>query len=172
MELSLNEFVDIDTGEVCDPNLTVVVEDLPRLARQLRAILKRMDMIEDYRDQETERIRAICNAKMVTLEASYSQLMAMSEGLMKEAGKERLEYPGLGVLRFGQTRESVNDDEFLILDDGTKDAMPKQYPSLFVIKTTSRPDKKAIMVELKSGRDIPGFRINKKRETFVFKAEK
>ena len=170
-EVALNEFVDIETGELLDPSLSVVVEDLPRLARQLRAIEKRAEIIVEYRDQEVARIRAICNRKLGVLGDSQSRLMAFAEGLMRGTGKERLEYPGLGVLRFGATRESVSDIEFLAFDEGARDAMPKQYPSLFVTKTITRPDKKAIMAELKNGRDIPGFKINQKRETFLFKAE-
>ena len=170
--------VDLETGEVLDALSTAladkaVIEDLPRYARALRTIEARMAMIKKYQDEETERIQAICDAKLDKFADSKRILVSTAERLMKGSGSEKLDYPGLGVFRFGLSRESVNDDTWAEnFDDDMKDIIQKQHPSLIDVRRILKPDKKAIKAELKEGKEIPGFSLNRKHETFTFKVEK
>lgn len=169
------ELVDMETGEVVDAfklGQTTVIEDLPRYARALRALEARVEMVKKYRAEETERIQAICDQKVTKFEETKHFLTTIASGLMKEAGKERLEYPGLGTFRFGMSLVSVNTDEYDSFMPVEKESFQSANVGWFRTKTTIAPDKKKIKATLDSGEPVQGFSLNQKHETFGFKVEK
>lgn len=167
--------VDLETGEIVDAfelGATTVIEDLPRYARSLRAIEARIEMISRYRKEETERIQAICDNKTDTLNETHHFLTSIARGLMKSTDKDKLDYPGLGAFKFGQSRESVNTELYEALSDEGRAAFQSANCGWFRTKTTIDPDKKKIKATLDSGEAVQGFSLNPKHETFTFKAEK
>ena len=169
--LNLDEFVDPETGEILETENKIVLEDLPKIARSLQTQTMRMAVIKKFRDDEVARITAHCDRKTETLQGSFDYLLGMAKTLMAGADKKRLEYPGLGVLKFGTTRESVDTSGYDDLPDEEQEELQADWPSLFRIKTTVSPDKKAIMATIREGAQFIGFKVNEKRETFIFKAE-
>jgi len=167
--------VDMETGEVVDPfglGQKAVIEDLPRHARTLRVIESRMDMIKRYRMEETERIQAICDAKIAKFEETQRFFKGLASTLMRAASKERLDYPGLGTFKFGYSRESVNTDEYDNLPENEKNVFETANAGWFRTKITITPDKAKIKATLDSREPVPCFSLNQKHETFTFKAEK
>ncbi len=174
-EMVDESLVDMETGEVVDAfelGKTTVIEDLPRYARALRALEARTEMVKKYRAEETERIQAICDAKITKFAETQHFLTSIASGLMKESGKDKLEYPGLGTFRFGMSKVSVNTDEYDALPDDKRDAFQSANVGWFRKKTTIDPDKKKIRATLESKEPVQGFSLNKKHETFTFKVER
>jgi hypothetical protein len=175
--VNLDELVDPETGEIldvpfADPADKITVEDLPRVARSLRTLAQRMGEILEFRRAETERIAAHCDRKVERAQQSHDYLLGIARTLMASTEERRLEYPGLGVLKFGTTRESVNTEGYDALTPEEKEELHAEFPGLFRIKTTVSPDKKEIMATSKAGvLPTPGFTTNPKQETFTFKAE-
>ena len=167
--------VDMETGEVLGPyelDKTAVIEDLPKYARTIRAGDNRIAMIEKYRTEEVERIKAICDAKIDKLKLTRRFFAEIAERLMKTAGKKRLEYPGLGTFRFGVSLKSVNTEEYDDMPDDMQTSLQSTHHGWFRKKITVAPDKKKITVALEGGEEILGFSLNRPHETFTFKAEK
>lgn len=173
LAMNLDEFVDLETGEILltDDSAECITEDLPKITRSLRALERRMGVVDKFRQDELARIATHCNRKIETFQRSHDYLMGLAEWLMRKTGEKRLEYPGLGVLKFGTTRESVNDEDYEAMSPEDQQHMRALIPKLFRTKIIVSPDKKAIMAELKDNVPVCGFFINPKRETFGFKAE-
>lgn len=172
LAVSFNEFVDPETGEILDLKEELVIKDIPLIGRHLAAIESRINTIDSYERDELERIQVICEIKRDKLQEQHSRALSRAEVLMKETGETRLDYPGLGVFRFGQSRESVNDTAYGEMSEEGRTELHMQFPKLFRRKTTVLPNKKEIMATAQAGvLPTPGFLINPKHETFTFKAE-
>lgn len=164
--------VDTNTGEILVDGQQITTSDIPKLAWAIRAYQRRADMIERYKQERIQTIFAKCDQKIEQLNQTADFLINRVKGLMIAIDERRLEYPDLGVFRFGTTRESVNDDEYQAMDDDHRAEIQNSNRECFRIKTTVSPDKKIILDRLKSGIVIPGFAIREKIETFEFKPEK
>ena len=169
-----DELIDPETGEIMERNLTdITVEELPKILRSLRSIKRQQTMIETYFRDEVVRLDALCCRKIDTLTSRESYLNHLAQGLLVKSGQKRLEYPGLGVVRFGTTRESVNTEKWDALTPDEKRARKDTMFTCLTIKETIAPNKPEIMKQIKNGvSDVCDlFHINEKQETFIFKAE-
>jgi hypothetical protein len=173
-----DEYVDTLTGEIFEvaDNAKIVVEDLPKVCRALRAIQRKQQVIADYLSYETERLTAFCSAKSTPLVQQEERLMQIAEGLLVTSGERRLAYPGLGVVRFVAGRESVKTEGWDALDERGKIEMSKVNQGAFRVKTVIEPDKKEIAKRLKDGSTstVPlaaAFGIDVAPDHFDFKAE-
>jgi hypothetical protein len=169
-------FVNPLTGELIEKADQAKVADLPQVCRVLRAIRRRQEMISTYLGDEMERLAVACNAKLTGLIRQEESFMALAERLLRDSGERRLAYPGLGVVRFGTTRESVNTEKWEALSEIEQVNLANNNTGAFRIKTVIHPDKKEILSRLKNDAEkTPGlsaaFSINEKRETFEFKPE-
>jgi len=180
-----DELIDEQTGEIIEGSFDAVnailvgdanaptVESLPKILRALRAVERQMDMVKAYREAEQERINALCQQKLERLTLQYVTLKGLSFQMLRASGQKRLDYPGLGVVRFGSTRESVNTEKWDALTPDEKKARKDTMWSCLTVKETIAPNKPEIMKQIKNGvSDVCDlFHINEKQETFIFKAE-
>jgi len=166
--------IDPETGEIMedqDDTSKMTVDDLPKTLRILRAIQRRIDIIDQYESDEIERIRLACSKKRTSLHSTKEHFFSKAETLLRMSGKDRLEYPGLGVIRFGSTRESISTIKWDVLTREEQKRIAETEPKLIKTKIIYQPDKKAILETIKGGRNIEWFTVNPKVETFIFKAE-
>lgn len=164
--------VDLETGEILDPNIKTRAEDLPRVARWIRRTDKEESRLRAYAKAEIARISECTDMAIEQLEKQKSFFLLRAEDLMRSTDDKKLSYPGLGTFKFGSTRESVNTELYDNSDDDAKAMLQEHYPTCFKTKTVVTPDKKAIKQAIENEDDVaPGFSINEKRETFGFKAE-
>lgn len=171
--------VDPETGEI----ITEIAPDarteiLPQVARTLRAMHWKRQIIETYLKEEVERITEICGHKLSGIDASITHFEGTAQRIMAAEGynsddakMKKLSYPGLGAFRFGKTRESVNDDEWNEWSDEEKAALHSENMAAVNQKVKYVPNKKWIHATLETGGKIRGFSINEKHETFTFKPE-
>jgi len=178
-----DEMIDTLTGEIMqaattpETALKITVEDLPKICRVLRAMECRQAMVEQYMKDEVQRITETCNHKIQALSAEHSYMMGLAEGLLRQAGKTKLQYPGLGTVRIGHTRESIDTSCYdeLSLDDQSE--AQRIFPSIFRTTVKVAPDKKEIKRQMDNGDcwytqdNKKYFTIRPKQEQFQFKAE-
>lgn len=185
---TVQELIDEQTGEIFEIE-NPTIDDLARICRALRATEAHQRMTEQYLKDEIDRLSSFCQAKLDSLAAQHTHLSGIAEGLLRSSGKERLEYPGLGVVRFGQTKESVDTTGYDELSLKDQKDIQVSYPELFNTTVKVLPGKKAIATaikglngELEDGPPLSEsainalvntdlFKLRPKRETFVFKAE-
>ena len=161
---------DPDTGELVKDQ-EIIITDLPRVARRLAVIDRKSAVNAKTIDYEIERLRGVKQRMFDKYATTRSFLMSRCEHLMRQGGKDELEYPGIGKFRYGTTRESVNDTVFESLDKVGKGSIQREYPGMFRIKVEAKPDKKAILAHLKTDDALPGFTLNRKYQKFEFKPE-
>jgi len=170
------QMIDMSTGEVVDTaeslrEADITVEDLPQVARVLRALQRRMDMIHEYEEREIERIHAICNGKATGVKEQFEFFKQKARLLMESCEAKRKEYPGLGSFSFRTGVEKVVDELYVAMGADVKSGLHAAHEDMFRTKTTVAPDKKAIKEAIKSGKEVPGFFVVKSEPTFNFKPE-
>lgn len=170
--------IDPATGEVVTDPLEIQTKDLPDVARRLRAIENRIRIIQEFEQQEHERIARACAKKVGSFEITRQFYMTRAEQLLAETGQKEIDYPGLGKFRFGTTRESVVTTAWDEMSD--KDKRRYHINHQMIFRDPSRkdlldrisPDKREIMKRLKSGALEPDvFRLSDKEPVFQFKPE-
>lgn len=160
--------IDPETGEVITEQ-PITTELLPRVARRLTANRQELAEKTDVIKREIDRLMSVLDLYTTKYNRIEAYLLAQCEMLMRESGKDKLDYPGIGKFQIGMTRASVDSQQYEGFDDDQKADVHKQVPGCFRVKTTISPDKRAIMALLKDGQDIPGFQINEPVEKFEFK---
>jgi len=171
--------IDPETGEIIADPLQVQVQDLPDVARRIRALQRRVDIIREFERQEIERIAGACSKKVLAMEAQVDWFISRAEQLLAETGKDEIDYPGLGKFRFGMTRESVVTEVWDNMSDEDKRRVHVNNTMIFhdparkdVLERIS-PDKREIARRLKNGTLHPDvFRLSEKERVFQFKPEK
>ena len=160
----------LDIEEIQEPK---ELTDLSWIGRAIAANSNQITLIKEFRDREVEKIKACCDQKIEKLTEDSSYKEGMASVVMKTHGytyddkkMRKYDMPGIGVFRFSITRESVDSSEW-DADDG--DIFVDH--ALLKTKTTITPDKKAILVRLKEGATIEGFKLKPKFEKFEFKGE-
>lgn len=174
MENFNQQMIDQETGEVIDiaqfNEEQIKTLDLPRVARALKALEKKMENIGDYLREETDRITELCDAKMQPLNNQYSFLFSRARELYEAQSEKSLDYPGLGKFVTIKGREYVDDEVYQEMTDEQKQDLHTRRSEFFKVKTTVTPDKKAIKEELKE-RAVGGFVIGTHEDKFQFKVE-
>ena len=167
--------IDPDTGEIIDFATEVVVADLPKMARGLRYRQAEIKRLSDYRDKEVNRIVESVDHKINKISTQMAFVENRARELMRTTGEKKLEYPGLGFFRFGQTRVKVDDTAYYEMSDVERDALYVMWSDNtvppFKTKTTITPDKKVIKEIIDKFGDISGFTLTEPEETFTFKPE-
>jgi len=164
-------YVDPDTGEIRDDLAAITSEDLPVLARQIKAIDRRATMVKKYGDDEIDRIDAIINDKVSKLNKSREFLLARAKGLMDAIGQSKLPYPALGTFRYRKLPVSLDDSDYKDMSDEVRANVQLAHKDFFVTKTTVAPMKREILSFIKKGDPVPGFALLEKEPVFEFKAE-
>ena len=170
LKLEEELLIDPETGEITG-DITPEIVALPNLARTLRALMKRAQMIEDFRAAEMNRINECCQHKLNQIYNNADRITEMARVAVRSTGEKKVEYPGIGFFRFGTTRESIDDSEYQDMTDDEKKKLWNNYQGCFRSTTTTKPDKKWIKGSIESGSDVPGFTIKAKEETFTFHKE-
>jgi len=162
--------VDPETGEILEDQ-TVVVEDIPRIARRIALDRQKIEGRVGTINREISRLEAIRQMYYDKHADREKFLMKLVKDMMGHANKDELEYPGIGKFRYGTTREKVDDSEYMAASDDEKAEIHSSHSNLFVVKTTVRPDKKAIKEAIGDGNPVPGFDLIGKFKKFEFKPE-
>jgi len=178
--------IDTSTGEVigfADGGATLrltelKVEELPRILRAVRSLERRQEMIQKYARQESDRIMVACQSKMNKLGQQVSYLSSTAERMLSQIGERKMEYPGLGVVRWRKVPASVDTSKFDELDLPDKFSLgaPGNVLSDYLrTKTTITPDKAAIKKALKTD-ELRGaveslFSLTEPGDKFEFKFE-
>jgi len=171
------ELIDEETGEIIEQvegedRSNVTTADLPRICRAMAALDRRQGMIELYLKQEVERLKYSCESKLAALSKQRSFLESVAEGLFRATGEKKIDYPGLGTIRMGHTRESVDSSVYDGLSPEDQAVIQKEYAAMFRTKVIVSPDKKAIKKTITDDGDtVPGFTVAPKVEKFEFRAE-
>lgn len=176
----MNQFddftVDPETGEIVDAGVTrdPITEDLPRIARALRSIDKKIKENEEFIKIEIERIRAFSEATNESLYNQHRGLAAHAQQLMKAEDKDRLVYPGLGTFKWQKGRSKVMTKGWDEADYESHISIAMANPKLFKTKQVVLPDKREIKNALQgeTSNEIRGlFSVFTPDDTFVFKGE-
>jgi len=166
---------DPETGEVIEQDRTIVIEDLPKMLRSLRAIERRKEMILDYLKTEVERLTHACNRKMEGLNNSREYLASRAEVLLSETGQRKLEYPGLGVVRYRKKPDTVSTEGWDEMDETTRAKYTDSHYSLFKITRIVKPIKAEIKKRLPDDNSVvalkDAFEIKTGETVFEFKPE-
>lgn len=171
-EQALQYDVDEETGEILVPEgADPKTETLPRLARAMVTLKRRIAMIEAYRKAEVERITASCDNRAAKLAEQLTYLEQTANGVFSVVGEKKLEYPGLGVFRLSKTRVSVDSSDFDSWGKDLRDRLAAADETLFRSKTVYSPDKDAIKKALLAGVSIMGFELKGGDERMVFVPE-
>ena len=168
-----DEMIDELTGEIIELDQTdnIVVEDLPKIVRILGALDKKQDHIERYIKGEVARLVDYCNNETRSIQAERTKFEGIGETLLRQTGEKKKSYPGLGSVRIGLTRESVDTTGYDELSIDDQKIIQELRQDFFRTKITVSPDKKSIMAMLKEKGNTEHFTIRPKQETFIFKAE-
>lgn len=177
--LALETHLDInpETGEVEGEERLLITEDLPLIARQMRALYSKIEMIKLFRDKEAERIMSVCTEKMVRLEKQVTYFESLAEQLVREIPDRKVDYPGLGRFRFRKMPDKVDVSDYDAMSDDEKLSVRNRHQGCFRVKTTVTPDKRKIKGLLddiaagKSDAQIEGFQVQVGGEKFEFKPE-
>ena len=191
MEQIENKMIDKLTGEILESDTagSILVDDLPKVVRILRALEKKQEHTEQYIKNEVARLTDYCNNQTETILAERAKFEQIAERLLRGSGQKKLSYPGLGTVRIGTTRENVDTSGYDSMDTVGQKDIQEMYPELFRTTIRVAPDKKAIGTaikglneELENGPPLSEssrtalvntdlFKLSPKQETFVFKAE-
>lgn len=171
-----------ETGEVLDDvivntTLTLTTEQIPKLARQIRAGMARLHLIEEFEKQEIGRIRESCQVKSEQIQRSVDFLIERTRQFAEQAGHKKLEYPGLGTFKTNTGREFVDDSGYQQMSEEERVLLQNRQQGFFRVKTTVTPDKAEIKKRLKeieagtSESTLSGFEMKRHPDSFVFVAE-
>ena len=180
VELALETHLDVnpETGEVEGEEKQLVTKDLPLVARQMRALISRIETIKAFRDQEAERIMSVCTDKMVRLEKQVIYFEYLAERMVEELSGQKVEYPGIGRFRFRKMPDKVDTNTYDQMTDDEKLHVQNQHIGCFTVKTLITPDKKAIkalLIDIAEGRSevlLTSFQIKPGDKKFEFMPEK
>ena len=170
--------VDPETGEITGEDHELVLDDLPKIARQMRALSAHADLIGKYEEDELMRIREYCHDKVARIIKQYEFFEVIAERMLAQSMQKKIEYPGLGKFRFVKQREKVDATEYDAMSDAEKLHVQNERKGFFNTKITVTPDKKAIKTQLElvatgqSAVNIDGFRIARPDEKFEFVPER
>ena len=172
------EIIDELTGEIMelDESRHIAVEDLPKIVRVLRALEKKQNHIETYIKAEVQRLVETCNNDISKINEQQIRFEQIAESLLRQSGEKKLSYPGLGSVRFGMTRESVDTTGYDELSVDDQESFQHSHNALFQTTVKVTADKKVIKSKCALGDDFRWndktmFAIRPKQETFVFKSE-
>ena len=100
-----------------------------------------------------------------------SFFLAAAKDKLESTGEKKLEYPGLGAIRFRKMPVVVDTAEYDALDDDKKHEVQSKFRDLFRVKQTVSPDKKAIKAVLDGGSRIDGFDLRYQADKIEFVEE-
>ena len=138
--------IDPETGEILDgeDRRDAITTDLPRIARALSAIERKIEITERFKQEEIARLSTHCDHKTGMLDAQRLRLMATAEQLHGTSGQKRLDYPGLGAFSVHKGRAKLNSTDFDNASREVQEQAAMLEPDLIKSTTTLKPDKKAI----------------------------
>jgi len=167
--------IEFEKAEAPQPK---TLNDLSWIAREIKALRNRISMTEQYRAAEIEKIASCAGAIIEKREEQVEKLTVLAMNFLKSEGYcyadkklRSFELAGIGKFAFSTSRESVNADDYNDMTIKQKDAWHKKRPEFTISKLSISPVKSAIMTAMTEGKEVPGFSINHKHETFKFKAE-
>jgi hypothetical protein len=170
--------IDPETGEIIGEDHKLVVEDLPKIARQMRALSAQADIIGNYEEAELARIREYCHDKVSRVIKQYEFFEGIAKQMLEQSGQKKIEYPGLGKLRFVKQREKVDDSGYNAMSEEEQKVLRESRKGFFKTKIVMTPDKKAIKTQIElvergeSDVGVPGFKILRPPEKFEFVPER
>lgn len=169
--------VDTETGEIVAEAYELESDDLPKIARQMRALAGQAAIIGKYQSAEILRITDFCDHKAMRLTKQYEYYEQVAQRILEQSGQKKIEYPGLGTLRFRKMPEKVDTSAYDAMSDAEKLHVQNERKGYFNTKTTVTPDKKAIKAQLRlfeageSEVDIRGFKVIRPPDKFEFVPE-
>lgn len=159
--------IDTETGEVSVDNDTA--QDLSRLGRILRSLIRRQAEVGEFKRHEIERVRAICDHRLDSISVSIVHLTGLAQSHLGQSGKGRAELPGIGVFRSRKLPDTVDTEGYDGMPDNDKQGIQENWPELF--RTKIEPDKKAIKENLRVDSQPHCFTLRLGSHKFEFKAE-
>ena len=167
---------DPETGEVYDIEDAredqIKIYDLPKTARNLKALRSRMMGVEAYRESEMNRINEICDAKRLSQGKQEEYLLTRAEELFRETDGSTIDYGGLGKFRDVKGREYTSTEGYDGMDKEKQLEVREAYPQFFKTKKTVKPDLTEIKARIKEGTTtISGFSVERRNDRFEFKEE-
>ncbi len=117
--LALEDHLEVnpETGEIEGEARPLTNNDLPLIARQMRALESRIGAIKDFRNQEIDRIGSICTEKIDRLMKQMSYFEKLARRMVEQIPNRRVEYPGLGIFRFHKLPDKVNGEKFEFISE-------------------------------------------------------
>lgn len=171
----LDDHLDIDTetGEIVGEDHELVIDDLPKIARQMRALNAGVAIARQYQSDEVRRITDYCNDKARRLQKQYEFFERIAQQMLEQSGQKKIEYPGLGTLRFAKQREKVDDTGYYAMSEQEQLHVQTQNPGCFTTKKTVTPNKKEIKARLQEDSTSPdGFEVVRPDDKFEFVPER
>jgi hypothetical protein len=172
--------IDPETGEIVLSQDGVATDELPKVMRTMRAIQRRLEMLEEYQEQELDRIRAAVTDKTKPMIDHYTKLHAAAETLLRasgqvnpKTGRPKVECPGIGTVRIDLTREHIDTTGWDAMTDEQKNDLSRKRMGAIDVVTKLQPNKKWIKTELTGGDELlaTAFKISEQVEVMVFKAD-
>lgn len=160
-----DEIIDPQTGEIIssDPR----EDDLPRIARALKSINRKIDRAEEMRRQQIEQINADFDNYVQQRETTRDILLQKARLLVEQTEDQKYKVGGVGTFRFRKLPPKVDDTDYReVLTEIEIQHLHKDMPQYFVTKVAVSPDKKAIKEALANGEQIPGFSLPEREPVF------
>ena len=174
-------YVDPETGEVNVTDRDIIANDiLPRLARWMKSIDRKIRHIEQYDAYQCNTIREFCARKIKPLKKQRTEIIAQVAQMIERVLPRKMDgslraksHDVLGVGAFG-LRDSapgvdkVNSSYFVLVDKEKLLAHNKNL-ELFEVRTIVEPKLSIIRKRLADGEEVPGFVLSKPKRTTYFK---
>ena len=136
--------VDEETGEIITPSEPPTPQELPRLARTMRAVRAVYTAKIEALTVEISRLEEIRMAEAAKMDKAESWVRGLAEMTITGAGLDAYELPGVGKFSWRKGRESVDTSKYDALSEEDKAGIQSEFAELFRTQIAITPDKKII----------------------------